>query len=195
MSNQEAKAPKTFVITVMSRDRVGIVSDLTKALNRFQANIERISQTVVMNYFTLTLIVTFSEEYSPDTIREEIIASGSENELEVTVAAYEKGAIKTSALTDSDCFILTVTGQDQRGIIGQIAGYLAGKGVNITDLYAEKKSDEFLLISELAVPKEMNIAQIQIDIEALGKQIGLVANLQHENIFKATNEVKAPSNF
>jgi len=49
-----------------------------------------------------------------------------------------------------------------------------------------------VVVSELAVPPQLDLAQIQLDIEALGKSIGLAVTLQHENIFRATNEVAAP---
>ena len=39
----------------------------------------------------------------------------------------------------------------------------------------------------------LDLTQVQLDIEALGRQIGLALTLQHENIFRATNEVTAPS--
>jgi predicted amino acid-binding ACT domain protein len=187
---------KRFVVAVMSRDRVGIVRDVTATLIKHQANIERVSQTVVMNYFTLTLVVTFPKPHTPEDIRELLRSAGAEGEFEVSVKAFETGAEKEAVITNADSFVLTVTGPDRTGIIGQIATYLAGKGINIIDLYAYKPDPKnFMMISQLAVPQHMNAAQIQIDIEALSRKTGLSATLQHENIFKATNDVAAPANF
>ena len=47
-------------------------------------------------------------------------------------------------------------------------------------------TETFILISQLSVPRRMNAAQIQLDIEALSRKAGLAATLQHENIFKAS---------
>ena len=92
--------------------------------------------------------------------------------------------------------MLTVSGPDKPGIIGQIAQFLASRGINITDLYAYKPDPaNFLMISELALPRAISLAQVQLDIEQLGRRIGFSAGLQHENIFKATNEVAAPHSF
>ena len=54
-----AAASQRFVVSVMSRDRVGIVRDITRALAQWQGNVEQVSQTVVMNYFTFILIAAF----------------------------------------------------------------------------------------------------------------------------------------
>jgi glycine cleavage system transcriptional repressor len=187
---------RKFAVAVMSRDRVGIVRDVTATLTGVGANIERVSQTVVMNYFTLTLIVTFPEPMAPDQVRSLLRSAGGPDELEISVKTFAPAAEKEPAVSNADCFVLTVTGPDRTGIIGEIAAYLAGKGINILDLYAYKPEDSsFMLISQLAVPAHMNAAQIQIDIEALSRKTGLSATLQHENIFKATNEVSAPANF
>jgi predicted amino acid-binding ACT domain protein len=193
---QPNKSGTRFVVAVMSRDRVGIVRDVTEALIQHRANIERVSQTVVMNYFTLTLVVTFPKAHRPEEIQALLQSAGAAGEFEVSVKAFEAGAEKTVVITNADTFVLTVTGPDRTGIIGQIATYLAGKGINIIDLYAYKPDQKnFMMISQLAVPQHMNAAQIQIDIEALGRKTGLAATLQHENIFKATNDISAPATF
>jgi len=180
----------------MSRDRVGIVRDVTTALNKLKANVERVSQTVVMNYFTLTLVVTFPKLHSSEEIRELLRSAGSEDEFEISVKVFEPGAEKDAVVSNAGCFVLTVTGPDRTGIIGQIAAYLSGKGINVIDLYAYKPDEkDFVMISQLAVPSHMNAAQIQLDIEVLGRKTGLMATLQHENIFKATNDITAPANF
>ncbi len=180
----------------MSRDRVGIVRDVTAGLEKLKANVERVSQTVVMNYFTLILIVTFPKPHTAEQIRELLRSAGGPGEFEIGVKVFEEGTEREPAVSDADCFVLTVTGKDRPGIIGQIAAYLSGKGVNIIDLYASKPDEKnFMLISQLAVPHHMNAAQIQIDIEAMGRKTGLAVTLQHENIFKATNEITVPANF
>jgi glycine cleavage system transcriptional repressor len=192
----EHRTGNRFVVVVMSRDRVGIVRDVTARLEQYAANIERISQTVVMNYFTLTLVVTFPEPHSVEDVKQLFESAGRENEFSISVKRFEAGAENKAAVSDAELFILTITGKDRPGIISQMSGYLAGKGINIIDLNAQKSDDGYItLISELAVPQDMSASQIQLDIEVLSQNLGLSATLQHENIFKATNDIKAPITF
>jgi len=185
-----------FVVTLTCRDRVGIVRDVTDRISTWNGNIERFSQTVLMNYFTLIVVVSFPESRTVEELREFLAGAGAPGEFELIVKVFEKAAEIQPVLPDADCFILTATGPDQPGIIGQIARYLASKGINISDLYAYKPApDSFVLISEVAIPRHISVAQIQLDLEQFGKQTGLACALQHENIFKATNEVSTPPSF
>ena len=201
MSTQNNKQSKQsgslrFVVAVMSRDRVGIVRDVTAVLNRQNANIDSISQTVLSNYFALTFVVSFPEPMEDEAVRELLRSAGAAGEFEVGIKTFEPGVEDKPALTDADSFVLTVTGQDRPGILGQLAACLAGKGINILDLYVRRPdAEQFVLISQLAVPRRMNIAQIRLDIEELGRRIHLTVALQHENIFRATNELTPPSTF
>jgi predicted amino acid-binding ACT domain protein len=191
----QSSPSELFAVAIMSRDRVGIVRDVTGALKRLNANIERLSQTVVMDYFTLTLVVSIPQPPSVEELRDLLRSAGSPGEFEVSVKQFSKGAKARPVVSDADIFILTMTGLDRPGILAELAAYLAGKGINIVDLYMYKPNPtDFVLISELAVPQQMNADQIQLDIEALGKKSGLAVTIQHQNIFKATNEVTAPAN-
>ncbi len=185
-----------FVMTVMSRDRVGIVRDLTAALNGLSGHIEHVNQTVLMNYFTLTLVVSFPQRHDTEKVRELLSSAGLAGEFEIGIKPFEPGVQSKPAVIDADSFILTATGVDRPGLLDQLVNYLAGKGINILDLNVQKGDPEhFLLISQLAVPKQMDISQIRLDIEALSKKLDLAIALQHENIFRATNELTPPSNF
>lgn len=196
MTTPAANATR-FAISVMSRDRIGIVRDVTNALAPWQANIDFVSQTVVVDYFTLTLVARFPEPHTADEVRAVLRHAGQPGELEVSVKVVDPTGPATAAPSTkrpTDRFILTAIGGDRPGIVHHLAVYLAGKGINITDLYGVTTADQqFIVVSELTVPQQLDLTQIQLDIEALGRQIGLALTLQHENIFRATNEVTAPS--
>jgi len=187
---------RQFVVVVTCRDRVGIVRDVTVRLEQWQANIESFSQTVVMSYFTLIFVVTFPEEHTTEDVREFARDGGAPGEWEVGVKVFEPDALNQPVLPDAERFVLTVTGHDRPGILRSISEYVASKGINIIDLYAYKSDPEtFVMVSEIALPRQLNLSQVQLDIEQLGKQTGLAATLQHENIFKATNDVAIPAAF
>jgi len=185
-----ATTSNRFVVSVMSRDRVGIVRDITQALAKWQGNVEQVSQTVVMNYFTFILVAAFPEVRTVAAVRELLQGAGAPGELEIGVKEFtdDKPAVVTG-----DRFMLTTIGGDKPGIVHQLATFCAGKGINITDLYGATTADrQFIVVSEVAVPRSFDLTQIQLDIEALGQSLGIAINLQHENIFRATNEIAAP---
>jgi len=124
-----------FVVSVMSRDRVGIVRDVTTVLTEWHANIEHVSQTVVRNYFTFILVVTFPEPRTAAAVRERLQRAGAPGELEIGVQTFAAAAEQQPVVPEADRFILTTVGGDRPGIVHHLAVFLAGKGINITDLY------------------------------------------------------------
>ena len=68
--------------------------------------------------------------------------------------------------------------------------YLAGKDINIVDLYGDRKGDDFVLIGQLQIPKQWDIRMLQTDLELMGEELGFTVRLQHENVFVATNQLR-----
>jgi len=81
-----------------------------------------------------------------------------------------------------------VQGQDQPGTVHQFASYLAKKGINILDCYAQAQEGLFNMILEVSIPRGVDIPEMQSEINWMGVEMGFSSRLQHENIFIATNE-------
>ena len=182
---------RSFVVTVMSLDRPGIIAGISDAIFKLGGNIEEISQTVVRGYFTVILYVTFpSEAPSPEEIRDAVASSGSPGELEVAVRE-DKGGPRYVPPEKHDRFVLTLFGRDQPGIIRTISTHLAQNGINITDLYGRVDEEGFTMVLELIVPSELDPRRLKEELEELGRSIGLSAHFQHENLFKATHDLRS----
>jgi glycine cleavage system transcriptional repressor len=89
-----------------------------------------------------------------------------------------------------DRFVITAFGHDQPGIVRRFSEYLAGKDINIVDLYGDRNGDDFVLIGQLEVPACWDIRLLQADLEQMGQELGFTVRLQHENVFVATNELR-----
>ena len=71
-----------------------------------------------------------------------------------------------------DRFVITAFGKDQPGIVRRFSQYLAGKDINIVDLYGDRKGEEFVLIGQLEVPVHWDIRLLQADLEQMGQELG-----------------------
>jgi glycine cleavage system transcriptional repressor len=179
-----------MVISVMARDRVGIVAAVSRAIYDLQGNIDSISQTVLRGYFALILSAEFPRSFPLEDIRHAIERSGKPGELEVSVKERDPGAERTPVVKGGgEPFVLTLLVKDRTGILSRTSAYLASRSINVVDLYAFTQGERFLVISQLMVPGEQDIRQIQIDLEALWKDRDVTVSLQHEDIFVATNEI------
>ncbi|HID07393.1 MAG TPA: ACT domain-containing protein [Armatimonadetes bacterium] len=181
-----------YIINVMARDRPGIVAGIGKAIFELGGNIEELSQTVVRGYFTIIVCATFPEPLPPcERVKEAIAGTGAPDELQVMVRIREPDEPLSATPPTYDHFILTVFGRDQPGIIYRMASYLAGRGINITDLYGRTRESGFMMVLELSVPPELDPRELKRDLEELGHSIGLSAHFQHENLFKATHDLRS----
>ena len=176
----------TYIVTVTSADRVGIVHAVTGALRDQGGNILELSQTVMRGYFTIILAVEFAQAQESERIRAVVADHGRQYELTVAVIEAKPGDVIEPV--EGERFILTVLGDDHPGNIHGIAGALASRGVNIVDLHARTDGPRFSMVMEAFLPSDLSPVELKRDLEAFGKSLGLEAFVQHENIFLATSE-------
>ena len=74
------------VVTVVGKDRVGIIADVCVALASYNVNILDISQTVMQDYFTMMMVVDVSGCTVPMAqLCQEMDAKGQEMNLSIRV--------------------------------------------------------------------------------------------------------------
>ncbi|HOM82060.1 MAG TPA: ACT domain-containing protein [Armatimonadota bacterium] len=178
-----------YIVSVMARDRAGIVAGVSSALYDLGANITHLNQTVVRGYFTIILSASLPEGVEIETVRRRVESAGSPGELQAVVAPY--APVPPAVAGGGEAFILAVLGRDRPGIIARVTGYLAEQGINIEEFTANVVEGNLVLILSVRVPASLDIAGVQSAIEAVGQEFGITASLQHENVFRATSEVHA----
>ena len=60
--------------------------------------------------------------------------------------------------------------------------------MNIVDLHARVDGTRFALVMEAFLPPDLSPATVRAELERFGRDHGLEAYVQHENIFLATSE-------
>ncbi len=179
-----------YVLNVMSDDHPGIVAAVSNAVEGLGGNIDSCSQTVLGGYFTLIMIVSIPEPIEADDLAARVCGADSLGGEYQVVARKELAAQKDAAADGTERFVITAFGKDQPGIVRRFSQYLAGKDINIVDLYGDRKEDEFVLIGQLELSKQWDIRMLQTDLEQMGEELGFTVKLQHENIFVATNQLR-----
>lgn len=185
-----ARFEHAYVLDVVSDDHPGIVAAVTDAVESLGGNIDACSQTVLGGYFTLIMIVSMPQPVEPDRLAEQVRRAGStDSQFQVLVRPVVTAA-RLAPAHSCDRFVITAFGKDQPGIVRRFSQYLAGKDINIVDLYGDRKGDEFVLIGQLEVPMKWDIRMLQTDLEQMGQELGFAVKMQHENVFVATNQLR-----
>jgi len=181
-----------YVLSIMADDHPGIVAVVAGAVDRLGGNIDACSQTVLDGYFTLIVLVSCPEPIDPDVLGERIgQPEAGQAGLQVMARRFDP-AVARAPRPDTDRFVVTAFGQDQPGIVLRFSQYLAGKDINIIDLYGHRSGDEFVLLSQVEIPNRYDLGMLQADLEEMGRELGFTVRLQHENVFVATNQLRLP---
>ena len=185
-----ARFENVYVVDVMSDDHPGIVAAVTNAVESLSGNIDSCSQTVLGGYFTLIMIVSLPEPLDPDELARRVAAADSDASEYQVLVRPARLPTEPPAAGVVDRFVITAFGKDQPGIVRRFSQYLAGKDINITDLFGDRQGEDFVLIGQLEVPTRWDIRMLQADLEQMGAELGFAVKLQHENIFVATNQLR-----
>lgn len=177
-----------YVLNVMAEDRPGIVAAVSRAVVDAGGNIDACSQTVLSGYFTLIMAVSFPDALPVEAFVASLTGDGREGGLQVQIRPFRPQAGRDD--DNSDNFVVTCSGPDTPGVIHQFSHLLAEKAINIVDLYGQLTDEQFVLISQVQIPRRWDLAMLQADLEALGTEQGYDVRLQHENIFIATNQLR-----
>ena len=175
-----------YVVSILIADRVGILSAITAGVTDLGANIEGISQTVVQGYFTVIMTAAFPQAAGEEDIRRAIQNRFQRDEVSVLVRPYTPQA---RVPVEGDRYILTMSGNDQPGILKALTAYLAEKKINVEDLFFRIVGEQVTHIGEVTVPAQLDLKQVQDELRDVMAPFALTISLQHENLFRATNEV------
>jgi len=186
----KARFDNVYVLDVVSDDHPGIVAAVTTAVESLGGNIDACSQTVLGGFFTLIMIVSTPNPVEPDGLAEQVRQSGTSNSQFQVLAREALPPENLAPPEKCDRFVITAFGKDQPGIVRRFSQYLAGRDINIVDLYGDRRGDEFVLIGQLEVPTHWDIRMLQTDLEHMGEELGFAVKLQHENVFVATNQLR-----
>jgi ACT domain-containing protein len=86
--------------------------------------------------------------------------------------------------------IVTVLGKDSVGIIAKICSYMSDKNVNVLDIAQTIVDGYFNMMMVVDLSGSVApLASMASELEILGRDIGVVVRLQHEDIFNAMHRI------
>ena len=174
----------SMVIAVMDRDRPGIVAEVTEAISAMDGNLADLSQTVLHGYFTMILAAVFPSGLSARQI-EQTLSEG----IASRVFVIEAEGLPPETGQSEHVYVLSAIGRNRVGLVAQVSRFCCDRGVNILDLTSHAEDDQYTMMLQIDLSNIENVERFEQDLSAFGEVSGLRLALQHNDIFRATNEI------
>jgi predicted amino acid-binding ACT domain protein len=188
------EAQVQFVISIMSRDRVGIIYEVSKSISELEGNIADIRQSVLCGYFTMILLASFPHGVTMREIERKLagVDANSETRLNVMVEKVEAEAPVSYSPIPDDAYVLTATGKDKIGFVAAVTSFCVEHKINILDLSTTVSEGEYIMILVIDLQHCESISQVRKELDVFKQKTGLKIVLQHYDIFRAVSEINLP---
>ena len=173
-----------YAISVVTRDRVAVIADITEVLYQLGGNLEALSQTVVWGWFTMIVCGKFPPDVTAEQIKGAIEAA---EDCAATVLRSDD--TMALARVEGDPYVVTAVGTDKPGIVRRLTQCFAVRGINIDDVWNEVRGDKFIIIFHITVPKDVDRREVRYELEQMAEGLDVSVTLQHQDIFTATNSL------
>jgi predicted amino acid-binding ACT domain protein len=186
------ESSKQFFLSISSRDRIGIVYQVSSAISELDGDIADLRQSVLRGYFTMILLASFPPAVSLREIEARLDAlnvAGLPPLLFSVLPADEMPDPGTDGVP-KDAYVLTASGQDRIGFVAAVSAFCARNGINILDLstaVADGAYTMILLVDLAKCPDDVGTLRLKLD--RFQDEMELQVVLQHYAILAATNEV------
>ncbi|NJD90551.1 MAG: amino acid-binding protein [Geobacter sp.] len=176
MNSEHSDGLAHFAVTIISKDRPGIVADTTEVLYRLGCNIADSSCTMLGGDFAMILIISHEKPFTKARLSDEFRALHERTGLVVHLRSlHEDELIKQP--DDGELCLISVYGSDQPGIVYRVTRLLADKSVNITDLNTRligtKEEPVYVLMLEAILPAGMTVAATSEMLEPIRRELNV----------------------
>jgi glycine cleavage system transcriptional repressor len=187
-------AQEKFVLSIMTRDRVGIIYEVSEALSELEGNIAEVRQSVLCGYFTMILLVSFPAKVSQRAIERKLaeVDAHSETPIETVVRPADANALTAIAPRAENTYVLTATGADHIGIVATVSSFCVSHNINILDMSTTISGGDYIMILIVDLDGCASIDAVRSDLQLFAQETGLKVVLQHHDIFRAVNEINLP---
>ena len=178
-----------MIISVMSRDRTGIVADVTGAIYELGGDLADLNQSTLGGYLTMILFATFDDGISPAILMEKIDTIKSPTTLDVVAREISVTPQSEHSELPLKTYIMTTQGKNRKGLVYGISSFCFEHDINILDLATTINGDTYTMVLQLDLSRVKSIARVRNALEGYAGSQRLQIVLQHHDLFKVTNEI------
>lgn len=181
-----------LIITVLGKDRPGIISHITNLLYDLECNLENANQMILQNQFAGFFIVEPPAGVDEDRVREYLNEKNGTSGL--TIHINTLGAdLGSNEDPGGDVFLITTIGPDQKGLVARISKIIAGFSANIVNLKAVFKGGRDpkanVMSYQVQITPDVDAGALFAALREKAAELNLDIRIQHRNIFDVINKI------
>lgn len=180
---------KQLVISVMSKDRPGIIADITGVIVDLDGDLADLNQSVLGGYFTMILIAEFHSKITPEDVMAGFSHIESETRIEATIKEMDVPLETEKQNLPVETFVMTAQAINRKGLVKIMGDFFYQRGINVLDLATTREQQQYTMIFQIDLSRIGSLTVLRKELQELGDKEGMSLVLQHNDIFKATHEV------
>jgi glycine cleavage system transcriptional repressor len=180
------------IITVLAKDKPGIIARVTHILYEMDCNLENVNQMILQDQFAGFFLVETPASLDKDGLQKKLDeqTAGTGLVIHVNDINDDNG---TAMDTIGDIFLITTIGPDQKGLVARFSTIIARYHANIINLKAVFKGGpdprNNVMSYQVWVTQDMDTAAMFAELRQKADELGLDIRIQHKNIFDAINKI------
>ena len=183
---------KQMVISVMSKDRPGIIADITTVIFGLGGDLADLNQSVLGGYFTMILIVEFDDTVTPEDLLAGFSHIDSETKIEATIKEMSESLETEKEKLPLETYVVTAQGENRKGLVKIMGDFFYSRNINVLDLVTTREKQKYTMIFQVDLSPISSMKTFRQDLQNLADTENLDLVLQHNDIFMATNEIGIP---
>ena len=183
---------RSFFLSVSSRDRIGIVHQVSSAISELGGDIADLRQSVLRGHFAMILLASFPPAITQQAIEQRLQALNVAGvpPLQVSILPADDAPAAAAEQTLENAYVLTASGKDRIGFVATVSAFCARNGINILDLSTAVADDAYTMILLVDLAHcPVDVGELRHKLDRFQRETGLQVVLQHYAILEATNEV------
>ena len=165
-----------YAVSVVGKDRPGIVAAIAEGLYHLGCNIADSSCTMLAGEFAMILIVSHPRPFRKSRLCVELKPACDRLGMFLAVSPLTMADVPTRENEQEICLVW-VYAADQPGIVFRVTRELACQGINITDLTTKligtKEEPVYVMMLEAALPDGQTPQQLEKLLENLKKELSV----------------------
>lgn len=162
-----------LAVTVIGRDRPGIIADVTEILAGLGLNLTDSTMTRLRGHFAMTLICAGPPDAAP--VEAALAPLTSAGNLLATVREVDGLPEPPHA---GGHYLLSVHGADRLGIVAAVTRVIADAGGNVTDLSTRLTGELYVLVAEVDLPATVDMVELGGRLQQVAASLGVGVTLR-----------------